>query len=180
MPRERAYRAITRIDPAALADFQAGIRERYSDEEILEQLRAVAERLGRSPTMNEFADDPGRRVHPQTVIEHFGSWNKAKRAAGLVPRRFATREELLGLLRELGERLGRVADREGRRRESRLAAVQVALLAHVRLADERAPGGRVRRAGGGGAAGAGDRAGRADGAAARVAAEVQRLGGGAA
>jgi hypothetical protein len=40
------------------------------------------------------------------VIEHFGSWNNAKRAAGLVPRRFATREELLGLLRELGEELG--------------------------------------------------------------------------
>jgi hypothetical protein len=46
-------------------------------------------------------------VHPQTVIEHYGSWNAAKRAAGLVPRRFATREELLGLLTELGEELGR-------------------------------------------------------------------------
>src|SRR3546814_19037767 len=46
-------------------------------------------------------------VHPQTVIEHFGSWNDAKRRAGLVPRRFATREELLVLLRQLGERLGR-------------------------------------------------------------------------
>jgi hypothetical protein len=40
------------------------------------------------------------------VIEHFGSWNAAKRAAGLVPRRFATREELLGLLRQLGNELG--------------------------------------------------------------------------
>jgi len=46
-------------------------------------------------------------VHPQTVIEHFGSWNAAKRSAGLVPRRFATRAELLGLLKELGEELGR-------------------------------------------------------------------------
>jgi hypothetical protein len=42
------------------------------------------------------------------VIEHFGSWNRAKRLAGLVPRRFATRDELLGVLRELGEELGRV------------------------------------------------------------------------
>src|SRR5256714_6364240 len=58
--------------------------------------------------MREFADDPGTSVHPQTVIEHFGSWNAAKRKAGLVPRRFATREELLALLRALGERLGRV------------------------------------------------------------------------
>src|SRR5947207_474509 len=57
--------------------------------------------------MREFASDPKTTVHPQTVIEHYGSWNAAKRAAGLVPRRFATREELLGLLRELGEELGR-------------------------------------------------------------------------
>ena len=108
MPRKRPYRAITSIDPTELAAFQAGIRRRYSDEEILAELRSCAERLGRSPTMKEFGDDPGTRVHPQTVIEHFGSWNKAKRLAGLVPRRFATREELLGLLQELGRRLGRV------------------------------------------------------------------------
>ena len=108
MPRRRPYRAITSIDPAELAAFQAEIRRRYSNEEILEQLRACAERLGRSPTMKEFGDDPGANVHPQTVIEHFGSWNKAKRLAGLVPRRFATRAELLGLLQELGKRLGRV------------------------------------------------------------------------
>ena len=108
MPRKRPYRAITSIDPAELAAFQAEIRRRYSDEEILEQLRESAKRLGRSPTMKEFADDPETTVHPQTVIEHFGSWNKAKRLAGLVPRRFATREELLGLLQELGKRLGRV------------------------------------------------------------------------
>ena len=57
--------------------------------------------------MREFSADPETSVHPQTVIEHFGSWNAAKRAAGLVPRRFATKEELLRLLRELGERLGR-------------------------------------------------------------------------
>src|SRR6266702_3603896 len=108
MPRRRAYRAITSIDPKELATFQAGIRKRYTDEQILDELRACAERAGRSPTMKEFGADADTSVHPQTVIEHFGSWNAAKRAAGLVPRRFATKEELLGLLRELGERLGRV------------------------------------------------------------------------
>jgi hypothetical protein len=106
--RKRTYRAITSIDPTELAAFQAGIRRRYSDDEILEELRSCSRRLGRSPTMKEFADDAETRVHPQTVIEHFGSWNKAKRLAGLVPRRLATREELLGLLRDLGTRLGRV------------------------------------------------------------------------
>jgi HNH endonuclease len=107
MPQKRRFRAVAEIDPEALAEFQAGIRKRYSDEQILAELRACAERLGRSPTMREFAADGETTVHPQTVIEHFGSWNAAKRAAGLVPRRFATREELLGLLHELGEELGR-------------------------------------------------------------------------
>jgi hypothetical protein len=107
MARKRRFEAVAAIDPARLATFQAGIRKRYSDDQILDELRASAERLGRSPTMREFAADAKTSVHPQTVIEHFGSWNAAKRAAGLVPRRFATREELLGLLRELGKELGR-------------------------------------------------------------------------
>jgi len=84
------------------------MRRRYGDEEILEELRRSAERLGRSPTMKEFAADPAARVHPQTAVEHFGTWNAAKRAAGLLPRRFATREELVGQLRRLGDELGRV------------------------------------------------------------------------
>jgi hypothetical protein len=108
MPRKAPYRAVAKIDPAALASFQAGIRKRYSNDQILKELRDSAERIGRSPTMREFAADPETTVHPQTVIEHFGSWNAAKREAGLVPRRFATREELVGLLRELGEELGRL------------------------------------------------------------------------
>jgi hypothetical protein len=108
MPRKPVYRAVANIDRQALADFQAGIRKRYTDEQILAELKACAERLGRSPTMREFAADAETTVHPQTVIEHFGSWNRAKRKAGLVPRRFATREELLALLKELGEELGRV------------------------------------------------------------------------
>src|SRR5947199_1315986 len=108
MPRKPVYRAVANIDRQALAEFQAGIRKSYTDEQILAELKACAERLGRSPTMREFSSDAETSVHPQTVIEHFGSWNRAKRLAGLVPRRFATKEELLGLLQELGERLGRV------------------------------------------------------------------------
>src|ERR671926_1613325 len=107
MARKPPYRAVAKIDPAALASFQAGIRKRYSNDQIVAELRASAERLGRSPTMREFAADPQTTVHPQTVIEHFGSWNAAKRQAGLVPRRFATRAELVRLLRELGAELGR-------------------------------------------------------------------------
>jgi hypothetical protein len=97
-----------RVDPQALAEFRAGIRQRYTDEEILGQLQSCAEALGRSPTMREFEHHPDTHAHPQTVIERFGSWNRAKRAAGLVPRRFATKDELLQCLRDLGERIGRV------------------------------------------------------------------------
>src|SRR5438094_4514038 len=108
MPRKSVYRAVADIDRQALAEFQAGIRKRYTDEQILAELKQSAERLGRAPTMREFSADPKTTVHPQTVIEHFGSWNRGKRKAGLVPRRFATREELLALLEELGKELGRV------------------------------------------------------------------------
>jgi hypothetical protein len=104
----RRHPALAGIDEAALAEFRAGIRRRYTDEQILDQLRASAERLGRSPTMREFAADAEADVHPQTVIEHFGTWNNAKRAAGLTPRRFISREEMLEQLRRLGAELGRV------------------------------------------------------------------------
>jgi Homing endonuclease associated repeat len=105
-PRSRK-RAPLHIDERELAAFRAGLRRRYTDDEILDELRAAAGRLGRSPTMREFARDELARVHPQTVIEHFGTWNAAKRAAGLFPRRFITREELIAQLRELGAELGR-------------------------------------------------------------------------
>src|SRR2546430_5702973 len=108
MPRKSVYRAVADIDRDALAEFQAGISKRYTDEQILAELKQSSERLGRSPTMREVAADAKTTVHPQTVIEHFGSWNRAKRKAGLVPRRLATREELLALLQELGKEVGRV------------------------------------------------------------------------
>ena len=106
------------IDERELAAFREGLRRRYSDEDLLDALRACAERLGRSPTMREFAADEGTEVHPHTVVDRFGSWNEAKRAAGLVPRRFATRDELLEQLRSLGAELGRAptgADLQARR-----------------------------------------------------------------
>jgi len=117
MERKRPA-ALARIDEQALAAFRQGLRRRYSDDQILAELRACATRVGRSPTMREFESDPLCQVHPQTVVERFGSWNTAKRRAGLVPRRFATRSDLLQLLRELGDELGRtptVKDLEARR-----------------------------------------------------------------
>jgi hypothetical protein len=119
----RKHPALAGIDEAALAEFRAGLRRRYTDEEILGQLRASAERLGRSPTMREFAADSEAGVHPQTVIEHFGTWNAAKRAAGLSARRFISREELLEQLRTLGDELGRVpTSRDIEERRGRMAS----------------------------------------------------------
>ena len=81
--------------------------QRYTDDQLLEELRECAARLGRSPTMREFSLDPEAGPHPQTLVTRFGSWNRAKRRADLVARRFATRAELLRQLRELGAELGR-------------------------------------------------------------------------
>jgi len=121
--QRRRHPALEGIDDDALAEFRAGLRRRYTDEEILAELRASALRLGRSPTMREFAGDPEAGVHPQTVIEHFGTWNAAKRAAGLQPRRFISREELVAQLRELGEELGRTPTvRDIEERRSRMAS----------------------------------------------------------
>ena len=121
--QRRRHPALEGIDADALAEFRAGLRRRYTDDEILAELRASAARLGRSPTMREFAGDPEASVHPQTVIEHFGTWNAAKRAAGLQPRRFISREELVAQLRELGEELGRTPTvRDIEERRSRMAS----------------------------------------------------------
>jgi hypothetical protein len=93
--------------------------QRYTDEMLLDELRGCAKRLGRSPTMREFSLDARAKPHPQTIVARFGNWNGAKRRAGLVARRFATREELLLQLRELGAELGRTptgADLKRRRR----------------------------------------------------------------
>src|SRR4029078_6694820 len=121
--QRRRHPALEGIDADALAEFRAGLRRRYTDDEILAELRASAAPLGRSPTMLAFAGDPEASVHPQTVIEHFGTWNAAKRAAGLQPRRFISREELVAQLRELGDDLGRTSTvREIEARRGRMAS----------------------------------------------------------
>jgi hypothetical protein len=52
-----------------------------SDQEILQDLKSVAEQLGRSPTQSEY-NDHGEYTF-STVSRRFGSWNKAKEEAGL-------------------------------------------------------------------------------------------------
>ena len=161
MPQKPRFRAVAAIDPEKLAEFQAGNPQALFGR--ADPRRAAGVRRAARPV----ADDarvrgrPETTVHPQTVIEHFGSWNAAKRAAGLVPRRFATRDELLGLLRELGEELGRPPTaRDIDEHKGRLPSKSLYWHTFGSL-DERAARGGVRRAGGGGAARAGGRAGDA-------------------
>ncbi|MCW2973556.1 MAG: hypothetical protein JWN72_1829 [Thermoleophilia bacterium] len=106
-PTTSIYAAILDMDGAELEAFRSRLRRRYGRDEIIAELQDCARRLGNSPTMREFAEDPESTIHPQTVVDHFGSWNAAKREAGLMPRRRATNEELLLALRTLGETLGR-------------------------------------------------------------------------
>ena len=101
------YAAILDMDAAELEQFRTRLRRRYGRDELIAELRECAARVGASPTMREFAEDPITTIHPQTVVDHFGSWNAAKREAGLMPRRRATRDELINALRSLGEELGR-------------------------------------------------------------------------
>lgn len=105
-PTTSIYAAILDMDGAELEAFRSRLRRRYGREEIIQELQNCAARLGSSPTMREFAEDTESTIHPQTVVDHFGSWNAAKREAGLMPRRRATNDELLQALRTLGEQLG--------------------------------------------------------------------------
>lgn len=57
--------------------------ERIPDEDLLADLRAVADDLGHPPTRNEY--DGHGSFHNRTFHSHFGSWDAALEAAGLDP-----------------------------------------------------------------------------------------------
>lgn len=87
-----------------------GRKPRYTDDGLLDILRRVANDLGRTPTTTELGerdDSPS----PATFINRFGSWKEALGRAALQPgkrgRRRYTDDDLLKLLKEAAERLGR-------------------------------------------------------------------------
>lgn len=87
-------------------------RNRYNDrgDELLNHLREMSEKLGRTPRVSDIDDADNR---PSSVHFHkqFGSWNNALRAAGLEINKIGgsryTEEELLCHIRELEDELGR-------------------------------------------------------------------------
>lgn len=76
-----------------------------TDYEYLEDLRAFAEELGRTPTRREMNEDGPHSSMP--YYNRWGSWNAALEAADLeLNHRQVTREELLEELRRLADEYG--------------------------------------------------------------------------
>jgi hypothetical protein len=81
--------------------------KKYSERELIDALRGLAERLGRAPSAVDAGEDPQSPVS-RTYQLHFGSWLEALEAAGIESEPSQTgysREELLESLRDLAERL---------------------------------------------------------------------------
>ena len=167
MARSRGFRAVTSVDPKALAEFRAGIRKRYTDEEILGQLRACAAdprkiaddaRVRRARRVDRAPADGDRSFRQLEPREAAGraraeALRDAGRAAPVPSRARRPRRPSANL--------------EGHRRASRASCRRSPSTGTCWLTDERAARGGIRRAGGGGEAGAGDRARRRAGTRAR-------------
>jgi hypothetical protein len=87
----------------------------YSDEEVIDALRADAHRLGRTPTLDDWRGRGPVVPGIGAVFTHFGSWNAGLRAARLrVTSEYGvwTRERLLAALHRDAARRGRTPVRE--------------------------------------------------------------------
>ena len=88
----------------------------------------------RSPTMRDLAGDAAARVHPQTAVERFGSWNAAKRRAGLPARRFVDSARSWASFERSARNWAGVRRAATSSRPAWKRALEVARLAHLRLA----------------------------------------------
>jgi hypothetical protein len=84
--------------------------KRYTDEQLLNHLQGLAEKLGRTPTERKINEVEGPCA--TTYERRFGGVQQAQQAAGLEPNRSAceeeyTDEQLLNHLQRLAEKLGR-------------------------------------------------------------------------
>ena len=62
----------------------------YTDEQVIEDIQTLGERLGRTPKSSELKADK-TLCSVDTVQNHFGSWNEGIVAAGYEPRSKGTR-----------------------------------------------------------------------------------------
>ena len=81
-------------------------RPHVSDEDLLTDLQALAEELGRSPSSKDMREHGSHSVN--TYMRHFGSWNDAMEAADLDPpdQNKITDAELIADLHRLRDELG--------------------------------------------------------------------------
>ncbi len=79
-----------------------------SDEDLLADLRAVAERLGKSSISSREYNDNGAKYTSGTIGVRFGSWNNALKKAGLdlVQERDVSKEELFKNLEQIWVSIG--------------------------------------------------------------------------
>lgn len=84
---------------------------KISNEVLISQLKTLANKLGRTPTINDFKANT-ETSGGNTVIERFGTWNNFLTAAGFEPnfkmQRGVTREELIEQVKSLALELGRI------------------------------------------------------------------------
>lgn len=80
--------------------------QRVTDDELLEDLRRVAQVVGKSTITKSSYDKYGQHYRG-TVARRFGSWPAALKRAGLTPQLPTTREDLIGDLRRVAHELGR-------------------------------------------------------------------------
>ena len=79
----------------------------YSDEELLADIRAVADAVERSPSLQDYRDHGEYSV--TTIYRRFGSWQDAVARAGFEPRDPETEiptEDLIDALQELADEFG--------------------------------------------------------------------------
>ena len=82
-------------------------KKQYEDWQLLHWLKEFAEELGKTPTQNEIENEPSMPSY-NTYQNYFGGYNNAVIKAGLeINYRKYSKEELLKILKEFADKLGR-------------------------------------------------------------------------
>ena len=109
MPSANAYiqRFGTWNNALKLAGLQVNKKHRHmTDEELLEALRKLAKKLGKTPRQQDLSKDSSM-PSSATYIKRFGGWNNAIRMAGLQINKNFSDKELLDMLRDFAKKLGK-------------------------------------------------------------------------
>jgi len=82
--------------------------KKYTQEQLIQSLRHLSREIGRTPRVEDFQKNAGYPSF-KTYFQRFGSWNNALKLAGLKinVRKDYTKEELIGMLRNKANELGR-------------------------------------------------------------------------